>query len=49
MKGGLFVLQYADDMILFTEHNLDKSTNLKLFLLTFDLMSGLKIHFHKSE
>lgn len=30
--GGLSILQYADDTILFMEHDLDKSRNLKLLL-----------------
>jgi hypothetical protein len=29
VDGGLSILQYADDMILFTEHDLEKAKNLK--------------------
>ena len=30
VDGGLSILQYANDTILFMEHNLEKSRNLKL-------------------
>src|SRR3954468_17744746 len=49
IDGGLSILQYADDTILFMEHDLDKARNLKLLLSAFEQMSGLKINFHKSE
>jgi hypothetical protein len=49
VDGGLSILQYADDTILFMEHDLDKARNLKLILSAFELLSGLKINFHKSE
>jgi hypothetical protein len=49
VDGGLSILQYADDTILFMEHDLDKAKNLKLVLSTFEQLSGLKINFHKSE
>ena len=49
VDGGLSILQYADDTILFMEHDLDKARNLKLLLSAFEQMSGLKINFHKSE
>ena len=31
------------------EHDLEKARNLKLILSPFELLSGLKINFHKSE
>jgi hypothetical protein len=31
------------------EHGLDKALNMKLVLCIFEQLSGLKIHFHKSE
>jgi hypothetical protein len=31
------------------EHDLEKAKNLKLILSAFELLSGLKINFHKSE
>jgi hypothetical protein len=49
VDGGLSILQYADDTILFMEHDLEKATNLKLILSAFEKLSGLKINFHKSE
>jgi hypothetical protein len=48
VDGGLSILQYADD-ILFMEHDLDNAQNLKLILLAFEHLSGLKINFYKSE
>ena len=49
VEGGLSILQYADDTILFLEHDLDEAVNLKLVLSVFEQLSGLKINFHKSE
>ena len=49
VDGGLSILQYADDTILFMDHDLENATNLKLILSAFEQLSGLKINFHKSE
>jgi hypothetical protein len=49
VKGGILILQYADDTILFMEHDLAKADNMKLILALFEQLSGLKINFHKSE
>jgi hypothetical protein len=49
VDGGLSILQYADDTILFMDHDLKKARNLKLILAAFEQLSGLKINFHKSE
>jgi len=49
VDGGISILQYADDTILFVEDDLDKAKNLKLVLCAFEKLSGLKINFHKSE
>jgi hypothetical protein len=49
VEGGISVLQYADDTILFMEHDLEKSINMKLILSFFEQLSGLKINYHKSE
>ena len=49
VDDGLSILQYADDTILFMDHDLEKATNLKLILSAFEQLSGLKINFHKSE
>jgi hypothetical protein len=45
----LSILQYADDMILFMEHDLEKARNMKLLQSAFEELSGLQINFHKSE
>jgi hypothetical protein len=34
--GGLSIIQYADDTIIFMEHDLYKARNLKLILSTFE-------------
>ena len=49
VEDGISILQYADDTILFMEHNLEQAQNLKLILCAFEKLSGLKINFHKSE
>jgi hypothetical protein len=49
VDGGLSILQYADDTILFLEHNLEKTQNMKLLLCAFEQLSSLKVNFHKSE
>jgi hypothetical protein len=49
VDGGLYILQYVDDTILFMEHDLQKARPLKLILSPFEQLSGLKINFHKSE
>ena len=49
VDGGLSILQYADDTIIFMEHDLAKARNMKLVLCLFEQLTGLKINFHKSE
>jgi hypothetical protein len=49
VDGGLSILQYADDTILFIEDDLVKAKGLRLVLSAFEKLSGLKINFHKSE
>ncbi|WVZ77531.1 hypothetical protein U9M48_025389 [Paspalum notatum var. saurae] len=49
VDGGLLILQYADDTILFMDHDLDKARNMKLLLFAFEQAAGLKINFHKSR
>jgi hypothetical protein len=49
VQDGLSILQYADDIILFMDHNIEQATNLKLLLCVFEQLSCLKINFHKSE
>jgi hypothetical protein len=41
VDGGLSILQYADDTILFMEHDLEKAQNLTLILSAFEQLSGL--------
>jgi hypothetical protein len=49
IDNGLSILQYADDMIIFMDENIEKAKNLKLLLCVFEELSGLKINYHKSE
>jgi hypothetical protein len=49
VDDGLSILQYADDTLLFLEHDLEKAKNMKLLLLGFEQVSGLKINYHKSK
>lgn len=49
VDGGVSILQYANDTILFMEHNLQKAVNMKLILCIFEQLSGLKVNFDKSE
>ena len=49
IPGGVAVLQYADDTIICIEDDVDEAVNLKLLLYMFEMMSGLKVNFQKSE
>jgi hypothetical protein len=49
VENGVAILQYADDTVLCVEHDPEKALNLKLLLYMFELMSGLKINYQKSE
>jgi hypothetical protein len=49
VKGGVSILQYAEDTIIFMEHDLEKALNMKLILCLFEQLSGLKINFNKSD
>ena len=49
VEGGVSILQYADDTIIFMDHDLEKALNMKLIVCIFQQLSGLKINFHKSE
>ena len=49
VDGGVSILQYADDTILFLQDDLEKAVNMKLILAFFEQLLGLKINFHKSE
>jgi hypothetical protein len=49
VDGGVSILQQADDTIIFMEHDLAKTRNMKLVLCLLEQLSGLKINFNKSE
>jgi hypothetical protein len=49
IDGGISILQYTDDTILFMKHDIAKAINMKLILPIFEQLSVLKINFHKSE
>jgi len=36
VDGGLSILQYADDTILFMDHDIEKATNMKMILCAFE-------------
>jgi hypothetical protein len=46
---GVSILQYADDTIIYLDHDLEKALNMKLILCFLEQLLGLKINFHKSE
>lgn len=46
---GVAILQYADDTILCLPNSLEGARNTKLLLYLYEIMSGLKINFLKSE
>ena len=43
VDGGISILQYADDTIIFMEHDLTKARNMKLVLCLFEQLTGLKL------
>ena len=49
MDDGISILQYADNTIIFMDHNFDEVRNMKLILTIFEQLSDLKINYHKSE
>jgi hypothetical protein len=49
IQGGVTHLQYADDTILLLELDDNSLANLKFLLIAFEILSGLKINFLKSE
>jgi hypothetical protein len=49
IEDGLSILQYADDTVIFLDHDLELAKNMKLLLCVFEQLSGLKINFYKSE
>lgn len=49
IPGGVSQLQYADNTMLLFEPDTHSITTIKLILLAFEAMSGMKINFHKCE
>jgi hypothetical protein len=49
IPGGVSHLQYANDTMILIQNDPDGIRNLKFLLICFELMSGMKINFHKSE
>jgi hypothetical protein len=49
VERGVVCIQYADDTIFLLQDDLEMARNLKLILILFEQMSGLKINFYKSE
>jgi hypothetical protein len=49
IPGRVSHLQYADDTMILIQNTQESLTNLKFLLLCFELLSGMKINFHKSE
>jgi len=46
---GVAILQYADDTIICLKDDMEVARNMKLLLYLYEMMSGLKINFLKSE
>jgi ABC-type proline/glycine betaine transport system ATPase subunit len=49
VDDSLSILHYADDTVIFMSHDMEKAINIEFVLCVFELLSGLKINFHKSE
>jgi hypothetical protein len=47
LLGGVSILQYADDTIIFLEHDLEKAVDMKSILCIFEELLRLKINFRK--
>jgi GMP synthase PP-ATPase subunit len=43
VHDSLSILQYADDTILFIDHNFEQARNMKLLLSAFEQLSDLKL------
>ena len=48
-SGGISILQYADDTLLFGRNDLEEALTLKWIVPCFELWSGLQIDFHESS
>jgi hypothetical protein len=49
VEGGVVSLQYAYDTILFMDKDVNHAENLKWILTYCELMSGMRVNYHKSE
>ena len=49
LDGGVLSLQYANDILLFLENDLEKANNLKWLLICYEKMTGMKINYDKSD
>ena len=49
VDGGVSILQYTNDAIIFMEYDLAKAINMKHVLCLFEQLSGLKINFIKNQ
>ena len=49
IDDGLSILHYADDIVIFLDHDIDLAKNMKLLLCVFEQLSDLKINNHKSN
>jgi hypothetical protein len=49
IPGSVSHLQYADDTMILLQNTDSGIRNLKFILLCFELLSGMKINFHRSE
>jgi hypothetical protein len=45
----LSILHYANDTIIFLEHDFEQAKNMKLLLTVFEQLLGLMINFYKSK
>jgi hypothetical protein len=49
INNGVAILQYDDDTIICLKEDIENARNMKLLLYLYEMMSGLKINFGKSE
>ena len=49
VDGGVSILRYANDTILFVSHDIEKALNMKLILCIFKQLYGVKINFYQSK
>jgi hypothetical protein len=49
IPGGITHLQYANDTLILIQRSEEHIANLKLLLMFFEDIAGLKINYHKSE